>query len=62
LATPRAGITISDAMPSQLVRAWSAVGRGGDRVVDDVRGEQEEGDRDRLLRAGFGGLGQGVYA
>jgi hypothetical protein len=49
-------------MPSQLVRAWSAVGQGGDRVVDDVRGEQEEGDRDKLLRAGFGGLGQGVHA
>jgi len=27
-----------------------AAGQGGDRVVDDVRGEQEEGDRDRLLR------------
>lgn len=31
--------------------------QGGDRVVGDVRGEQEEADRDRPLRPVLGGLG-----
>ena len=51
-------LEIERAIPSQLVVGCSAVCECADRVLGDVGGEQEEGDRDEPLGALLGVVGE----
>ena len=55
-------LEIDRPIPSQLVRGCSPAIEGADRVLGDVGGEQEEGDRDEPLGASLGVLGESAGA